>query len=152
MAGKSYMRDGRAPVPTSSKVSEQMRRIRSKNTKPEQQLRAALSEAGIRGYRLHYREAPGRPDIAFVGKKVAVFVHGCFWHSCPHCQPPRPKAHADFWNRKLNRNVQRDRRKERELRKAGWRVVTAWECRLNQDPAPIVRRVQRALAAGPLRR
>lgn len=144
---RSYIRDGRAPFPVDPRVSEQMSRIRGKNTKPEQALRAALAKAGIRGYRLNYAKAPGKPDVAFVGRKVAVFIHGCFWHCCPHCQPPRPKTHKDFWDEKLDRNVQRDKRNLRALRKAGWRVVTAWECRFKKNPDAVVRRVQRALNA-----
>jgi DNA mismatch endonuclease (patch repair protein) len=143
---KKYLRDGRAPVPVDNRVSEQMSRIRSKNTGPERRLRKALSLAGIRGYRLNYAKVPGKPDVAFVGKKVAVFIHGCFWHCCPHCQPPRPKVHQDFWEEKLDRNVLRDKRDARALRKAGWRVVTLWECRMRKFPDHAVRRVQKALA------
>lgn len=150
MAKHSYLRDGRAPVPVDPRISEQMSRIRSRDTGPERILRKLLSTHGIKGYRLNYAKAPGKPDIAFVGRKVAVFVHGCFWHCCPHCQPPRPKTHKDFWDEKLDRNMQRDQRNERELRKAGWRVVSVWECRLKQRPDAVLRRVERALSAGHL--
>ncbi|MGV9013809.1 MAG: very short patch repair endonuclease [Flavobacteriales bacterium] len=146
MAERNYIRDGRAPVPVDPRISATMSRIRSKNTGPEKTMRAALSAAGIRGYRLQYAKAPGKPDIAYVGRKVAVFIHGCFWHSCPHCQPRRPKTNKKFWMEKLDRNVERDMRKTRALRKAGWRVITVWECRLKKHPEAQVRRVQRALA------
>ncbi|MBZ0205591.1 MAG: very short patch repair endonuclease [Flavobacteriales bacterium] len=149
MAERTYIRDGRSPVPKDSRVSEQMSRIRSKNTKPERWMRAALTALGIRGYRLNYAKAAGKPDIAFVGRKVAVFVHGCFWHCCPHCQPRRPKTHTDFWDLKLDRNMQRDRHHARALRKEGWRVITVWECRLKKDPQAQARRVRKALQAGP---
>ena len=145
MAERKYIRDGRAPVPVDPRISATMSRIRSKNTGPEKAMRAALSAEGIRGYRLQYAKAPGKPDIAFVGRKVAVFIHGCFWHSCPNCQPRRPKTNKNFWNEKLDRNVARDKRKVRELRKAGWRVITVWECRLKKDPEAQFRRVQKAL-------
>ncbi len=145
MAERKYIRDGRAPVPVDPRISAAMSRIRAKNTGPEKAMRAALSAAGIRGYRLQYAKVPGKPDIAFVGRKVAVFIHGCFWHSCPHCQPRRPKTNKSFWNEKLDRNVARDKRKVRELRKAGWRVITVWECRLKKDPEAQVRRVQKGL-------
>lgn len=148
MAKRSYLRDGRAPVPVDTRVSEQMSRIRSKDTGPERMLRNALSGAGIRGYRLHYAKVPGKPDVAFVGRRVAVFIHGCFWHCCPHCQPPRPKSHQDFWEEKLERNVVRDKRNARALRKAGWRVVTIWECCMRKHPQSMVRRVMRALDLG----
>lgn len=149
MAQRTYLRDGRAPVPVDARVSEQMSRIRGKNTKPERIMRAALRAVGLRGYRLNFSKAPGKPDIAFVGKKVAVFVHGCFWHGCPRCQPPRPRTNMDFWDQKLDRNIQRDRRKARALRQAGWRVITVWECRLKQDPQGQASRVLRIVADRP---
>ncbi len=146
MPERTYQRDGRAPVPKDARTSALMSRIRGKDTAPEKALRAALSAEGIRGYRLHYAHAPGRPDITFVGRRVAVFVHGCFWHGCPHCQPPRPKSNRKFWHEKLDRNQARDQRKVRELRSAGWHVVTIWECRLRRSPAAQVARVKRVLA------
>lgn len=150
MAERKYIRDGRAPVPVDPRISANMSRILSKNTGPEKAMRAALSAAGIRGYRLHFSKTPGKPDIAFVRRKVAVFIHGCFWHGCPHCQPRRPRTNRSFWNEKLDRNAARDKRNVRALRKAGWRVITVWECRLRKFPASAVRRVERALA-GPMR-
>jgi DNA mismatch endonuclease (patch repair protein) len=147
-AQRTYSRDARSPVPKNERVSELMSRIRSTNTGPEKAMRAALGAAGIRGYRLHYAKAPGRPDIVFVGRKVAVFIHGCFWHGCPHCRPRRPKRNKRFWEEKLDRNAARDKRNVRALRNAGWHVVTVWECRLKKDPMPAVRRVERALASG----
>lgn len=143
---RTYLRDGRAPVPTDPKVSAVMSRIRSKNTGPEKAMRAALSAAGLRGYRLHYAKVPGKPDIAFVSRKVAVFVHGCFWHQCPHCQPQRPKANKSFWRKKLDRNVERDGEKVKALRKLGWRVITVWDCRLKQSQVRETDRVMKALA------
>ncbi len=130
MTARSYLRDGRSPVPTDPRVSAVMSRIRAKHTGPELRVRQALRARGLTGYRLHHAQAPGRPDIAFVGRKVAVFVHGCFWHGCPHCRPRRPTTHRAFWNAKLDRNRARDAEKARALRRAGWRVVTLWECKL----------------------
>jgi len=150
MTERKYIRDGRAPVPVDPRVSAVMSRIQSKNTGPEKAMRAALSEAGIRGFRLQYAKAPGRPDITFVGRKVAVFIHGCFWHSCPHCQPRRPKTHKKFWTEKLDRNIARDKRNVRALRKAGWSGITVWDCRLKKYPVAQVRRVHRALAKPPM--
>lgn len=140
-----YLRDGRAPVPKDPRTSALMSRIRSKDTGPELILRHLLRNAGYTGYRLHYKRAPGRPDIAFVGLRVAVFVHGCFWHSCPHCQPPRPKTNTKFWHNKLDTNQVRDQRKCRELRSAGWQVITVWECQLRKRPISQLRRVERSL-------
>ena len=85
------------------------------NTKPELQLRQLLREAGYPGYRLHWKQAPGTPDIAYPGRKVAIFVNGCFWHRCPHCSPPNPKSHSEFWETKFARNQERDARKVRQL-------------------------------------
>lgn len=86
---------------------------------------------------------PGKPDIAFVGRKVAVFVHGCFWHGCPHCQPRRPKTHKGFWNAKLDRNKERDAEKAKALKQAGWTVITLWECRVKKDAGREAGRVVR---------
>lgn len=147
MDGRQYLRDGRAPVPKDARTSALMSRIKGRNTGPELMLRKALYRAGLRGYRLHRRDLAGRPDIAFVGRKVAVFVHGCFWHGCPHCTPRRPGSHQQFWNAKLDRNIARDREKARALRQAGWAVVVVWACRLQRDPDGQVRRVARALAS-----
>lgn len=140
-----YLRDGRAPVPRDPRTSALMSRIRGKDTGPEKHLRRALWGEGLRGYRLHPPNVPGRPDVAWVGRRVAVFVHGCFWHGCPHCRPRRPKTHRAFWEEKLDRNRERDRRKASQLRKGGWRVVTIWECRLRKDLEAQVRSVARAL-------
>lgn len=115
-----------------------------KGTKPELQLRRLLSEAGFPGYRLHWKQAPGTPDIAYPGRKVAIFVNGCFWHRCPRCSPAMPKSHSDFWGRKFMRNQERDARKVRELEAAGWAVLTIWECELRDDPARAVSRVTAA--------
>lgn len=120
-------------------------------TKPELMLRRLLREAGLPGYRLHWKQAPGTPDIAYPGRKVAVFVNGCFWHRCPHCSPAMPKSHADFWVRKFVRNQERDARTVRELEAAGWRVLTLWECQLRNGPADAIAAVSALMAKdGPL--
>jgi len=124
-----------------------MSRIRARNTAPERALRAALRALGHTGYRLNYSKVPGRPDVAFVGRGVAVFVNGCFWHGCPHCAQRRPKSNSAFWSTKLDANKARDARKVRELRKAGWRVLTVWECRVMRNAVLEARRVARALGS-----
>ena len=85
------------------------------NTKPELLVRQRLREAGLTGYRLQWKKAPGRPDIAFPGRKIAIFVNGCFWHRCPHCNPSMPKRNTDFWIAKFKRNVERDQAAIAEL-------------------------------------
>lgn len=118
-----------------------MKGNRGKNTGPELEMRRLLREAGYPGYRLHWKKAPGRPDIAYPGRKVAIFVNGCFWHRCPHCQPTGPKTHSDFWQKKFELNRERDDRKRRELEAAGWAAIVVWECRLRVNPDAEVARV-----------
>ena len=137
-----YIRDGRAPMPESESISKVMSAIRGKNTGPELALRKALQEVGEGGYRLHWKKVPGRPDIAYPGKKVAVFVHGCFWHSCPVCRTPLPKTHTDFWHSKLQVNRKRDFGKIKALEKIGWRVVVMWEHELKNDPKKCAERIK----------
>jgi DNA mismatch endonuclease, patch repair protein len=129
---KTYIRDGRAPLPKNEITSKIMSAIRAKNTKPELILRKALWAKGLRGYRLHWKKAPGRPDISFPGHKFAIFVNGCYWHRCPYCNPSTPKTHKRFWNDKFKKNKERDRRKIRALRNEGWRSLTTWECQINK--------------------
>ena len=96
-------------------------------------VRQRLREAGLTGYRLQWKKAPGRPDIAFPGRKIAIFVNGCFWHRCPHCNPSVPKRNTEFWEAKFRRNVERDRRAIAELEEMGWTTITIWECELKRD-------------------
>ena len=99
-----------------------MRANRARDTGPERRLRQALREARLGGYRLNWRKAPGRPDIAYPGRKVAIFVHGCYWHHCPRCYPNLPKSNPEFWARKFELNRERDARKRRDLEAIGWVV------------------------------
>lgn len=110
-----------------------MSSIKSKHTKPELTVRNLLWKRGLRGYRLHWKKVPGTPDIAFPGKMVAIFINGCYWHRCPHCNPNMPKSNTDFWKEKFFKNVKRDKHKVETLRNIGWQVVTLWECRIKQD-------------------
>lgn len=132
---------GPIPEPTSAAVTKSMKGNRGRDTKPEMELRRLLREAGFPGYRLHWKKAPGHPDIAYPSRKVAIFVNGCFWHRCPHCNPPLPKSHADYWQKKFGLNVERDARKTAELEAAGWTVITVWECQLRKDPTATVRSI-----------
>jgi DNA mismatch endonuclease (patch repair protein) len=112
------------------KRSKIMSAIRSKNTKPELTLRKALWAAGLR-FRIHY--GPEKIDIAFPSRKVAIFVDGCFWHGCP-IHAHFPKSHQDYWVPKLNRNKERDMKKNERLKKAGWLVKRFWEHELSDLP------------------
>lgn len=120
------------PPASSEATRHVMQANRSKDTGPELKVRAALRAAGLGGYRLHWKKAPGKPDICFPGRRVAVFVHGCFWHRCPHCSPSRPKSHPEFWEAKFARNRARDARDSALLVEQGWTVVVVWECRLKR--------------------
>jgi DNA mismatch endonuclease (patch repair protein) len=134
------------PPPASTKaVSKSMKANVAKDTKPETTLRSALYAVGIKGYRLHKKGIPGRPDIVFSKSKLAVFVNGCFWHSCPVCRLPIPKTHRDFWTKKFKLNVERDKRKVKELESAGWCVLTVWEHEVRENLPRCVERVRRTL-------
>lgn len=136
------------PPPTSPAITKSMRGNKPKDTKPEVELRRLLRSAGFGGYRLHWNAA-GRPDIAYPGRRVAIFVNGCFWHRCPHCEPPLPKSNAEFWSEKFRRNQERDQRKKNELERAGWTVLTVWECELREDPSRVLREVTKVLQRSP---
>ncbi len=119
-----------------------MQANKSKNTGPELLVRRRLREAGLAGYRIHWKKAPGSPDVCYPGRKVAVFVNGCYWHRCPHCARPLPKTNVEFWARKFERNRARDERDYRLLLEAGWTVLVVWECRLKGERLePTIRRL-----------
>lgn len=109
--------------------SENMRRIRAKNTKPEISLRSALHRLGLR-YRLHKRDLPGTPDIVFPSLKAIIEIRGCFWHKHTCANFRWPKQNKEFWFKKINENVERDKRTMEELEKSGYRVAVVWECAL----------------------
>ncbi|SDA25486.1 T/G mismatch-specific endonuclease [Sphingomonas sp. NFR15] len=105
-----------------------MARIGPRDTKPEMVVRRLLHALGRR-FRLHRRDLPGTPDIVLPGSRKAIFVHGCFWHRHEGCpKATTPKTRSEFWQDKFDRNVERDERKEADLRAAGWDVTTVWEC------------------------
>lgn len=105
-----------------------MARIRSRNTNPELLVRSYLHGTGLR-FRVHVAELPGRPDIVLPRYRVAVFVHGCFWHRHKGCVlAATPRSNALFWKRKLEGNRKRDQRDVAALRLSGWRVAVFWEC------------------------
>ena len=131
------------PPPASSEaVRNTMLANRGTATGPEKAVRRMLREAGHPGYRLHWRidDEEGRyicrPDIAYPGRMVAIFVHGCFWHRCPKCALGLPKSNVEYWTEKFERNVERDRKKEIELMELGWRGCTLWECGIDENLEP----------------
>lgn len=111
--------------------SENMRRIRSKNTGPELAVRKLLRELGYSGYRIHRKDLPGKPDIAFIGRRKVIFVHGCFWHGhrCKEGER-RPKSNAKYWSAKIGGNRLRDIAHAEKLEALGWSVLVLWECDL----------------------
>jgi len=110
--------------------SAQMALVKGRDTKPEMRVRRFLHKAGLR-FRLHNRSLPGKPDLSFPSRRIAVFVHGCFWHRHPDpgCKLTRtPKSRREFWEPKFRENVNRDQRTQRALEELGWKVITFWEC------------------------
>lgn len=126
--------------------SERMSRVRSRDTGPERALRRLLTDLGYRRYRLQYAKAPGRPDVAFPGRRKAIWMHGCFWHRHPGCRNARlPKSRREFWVPKLEGNRRRDLVALREARLQGWHTLVAWECEL-RNPDWLSRRLAEFLA------
>lgn len=108
--------------------SQIMARVRSRNTRPELMVRKALYAAGFR-YQVNRRQMPGSPDIVFPGHRLAVFIHGCFWHQHVGCPRSKmPKANREFWQHKLTCNVVRDNANKLILEQMGWKVLIVWEC------------------------
>lgn len=117
------------------KRSAVMRRVKGKDTSPELKVRRLLRRLGV-GYRLHRADLPGKPDIAMPGRKLALFVHGCFWHGHDCARGARmPKANRPYWEAKIARNRARDAANRAALEAMGWRTVTLWECELKDEGA-----------------
>lgn len=122
-----------------------MAQVRSKNTTPEMAVRKAAHALGLR-FRLHCSSLPGKPDLVFRRWRTVLFVNGCFWHS-HYCERSRiPKTNVDYWTKKLERNVLRDKETIKVLRKAGWRCAVIWECQA-KDPARLNRILHRLFAS-----
>jgi len=114
------------------KRSEIMRRITSKDTKPEIIVRRLVHGLGFR-YRLHKKELPGKPDLVFSKGRKLICVHGCFWHQHDGCKSSHiPKSRQDYWEPKLNRTVFRDRKNQAKLRELGWDILVIWECEVRE--------------------
>jgi DNA mismatch endonuclease (patch repair protein) len=114
------------------KRSEIMSKVRSKDSLAEIKVRSALHAAGFR-FRLHRKDLPGTPDILLPKHRLAIFVHGCFWHRHEGCpKASTPKSNKEFWDNKFNQNVERDNKARMALEKMGWRVLIIWECSVNK--------------------
>lgn len=133
--------DKKTDVLNADQRSYCMSRVRDRDTKPEIRLRKALWAKGLR-YRVRYC-LPGKPDIAFPGKKIAVFVDGCFWHGCPvHFK--LPKTNSAFWGKKIQNNIQRDQEVTRQLSDNGWTVIRIREHEIKDDLDWVVKKIQNA--------
>ena len=119
-----------------------MSRVRTRDTAPEVELRRALWAAGVRGWRLHPRKVPGKPDVAWLGRRLAVFVDGAFWHGHPDYYWGQS---GKFWDEKIERNRKRDERVTGELIEAGWTVLRFWDFEVEQRPEQCVAAVCAAL-------
>jgi DNA mismatch endonuclease (patch repair protein) len=119
-----------------------MSRVKTRDTEPEVTLRRALWAAGVRGWRLHPRRVPGKPDIAWLGRRVAVFVDGAFWHGHPDHYWGQS---GPFWDAKIARNRERDSRVNGQLAEAGWAVVRIWDFEVTRDLPGCVESVRKSL-------
>lgn len=125
----------------SAATHKSMQGNKRRDTKPEVLVRRMLREMGFPGYRCDWGKAPGRPDVAFVGRKLAIEIRGCFWHRCPTCSLSVPKKNLDYWEAKFARNVERDEQNLAAREEAGWKVLVLWEHQLKKKELPATRRL-----------
>jgi DNA mismatch endonuclease (patch repair protein) len=121
-----------------------MSQIRSKNTGPEIKLRKQLWSQCIKGYRIHYN-LPGKPDIVFTKKKIAIFIDGCFWHKCPICFQ-EPETRKEFWMKKIQSNIERDKKVNIQLKEMGWTVMRFWEHEIRKNPSLVIETIREKLS------
>lgn len=126
----------------SEKRSAVMRAVKSRDTAPELAVRRAAHALGLR-FRLRRDDLPGKPDLVFPARRIALFVHGCFWHGhdCPR-GARMPQTNRAYWQAKIARNMARDKTSAAALKKLGWTARTLWECE-TRDPVKLSRRIQR---------
>lgn len=123
-----YVNNGMTDILSPEERSRLMASVRSKDTKPEMRVRKLVHGLGFR-YRLHGKPLPGSPDLVLPKYKSVIFVHGCYWHRHPGCkEASMPKTNAEFWQRKFEENITRDRRNLDDLNQLGWRSLVVWEC------------------------
>ena len=123
------------------KRSDIMARVKSKDTGPELKLRSALHGLGYR-FGLHGKRLPGKPDIVLRRYRTAVFVHGCFWHQHVKCRKSvRPKTNVEFWNTKLDKNIERDSLNVKHLMDSNWTVFIAWECQISNGLESVIEKL-----------
>ena len=120
-----------ADTKTPTERSENMSRIRSTNTKPEEIVRKYLFKHGFR-YRKNDKRYPGKPDIVLPKYRTVIFVNGCFWHMHSCSRSRLPLSNQEYWKPKIERNVERDEENKRSLEAAGWKIIVVWECELKK--------------------
>lgn len=135
---------------TKAQRSANMAKIRAKDTKPEMTVRRMLHALGYR-FRLHGPGLPGKPDVVFPRKKLALFIHGCFWHQHENCKHSvLPKSRPEFWLPKLKRNKERDTENIAKLQQIGWQTMTVWECE-TRSPEELANKLKNAIGEPRLR-
>lgn len=121
-----------------------MRAVKSRDTAPEMTVRRLVYSMGYR-YRLHRKDLPGKPDLAFQSRRKVIFIHGCFWHGHDCKRGARvPKNNREYWETKIARNRERDNHHDEELRREGWRILIVWECQI-EEQAALIERIRRFL-------
>ena len=129
---------------TKEKRSWIMSRVKGRDTKPEILVRSVIHRMGYR-FRIHRRDLPGNPDIVLPRHGKVIFVHGCFWHGHKRClRSKRPTTNKGFWNEKLDRNVERDKRLRRKLRSMSWKMLVVWQCE-TRKPVKLLVKLERFL-------
>jgi DNA mismatch endonuclease, patch repair protein len=137
-------------VHTPAQRSFNMSRIRGTGTAPERTLQRLLRVEGVR-FRANVKTMPGKPDIVLPAFRIAIFVHGCFWHRHRNCRfATSPKSNPQFWKSKFVRTIERDRENVRALRKLGWRSIVLWECAIREKPTAVRDKLQRAMETADL--
>ena len=125
--------------------SRMMSGIRGRNTKPEILIRSMLHQQGFR-FRLHIGNLPGKPDIVLAKYNTVIFVHGCFWHQHKKCIDGRiPSSNKEYWRKKLELNIERDRKNMRQLHNQNWKVVVVWECEIEKKIDKVLLRLRNKL-------
>ncbi|MCX7000213.1 MAG: very short patch repair endonuclease [Candidatus Sumerlaeota bacterium] len=120
-----------------------MSRIRGSNTSIEKLVRKELFRKGFR-FRINTKNLPGKPDIVLKKYNAVIFINGCFWHGHIKCKAGRiPKSRVNYWREKIDKNIERDEKNLRKLRRMGWRVMTVWECQINNNLGNITNRIEK---------
>jgi DNA mismatch endonuclease, patch repair protein len=150
-ASPAILRDSSVDTFSKSKRSRIMRAVHSKGTTPEKKCECLLRSLKL-SFRRHATGLPGQPDFVLEASRLALFVHGCFWHAHKGCKNAvLPTSNLEYWSRKIDRNRKRDRRVRDALRRAGWRTAVIWECKL-KDAASIASRLGNLARSRPRRK